>query len=701
MGGTLIIRRESALDRYIRLAQNNQAHILICFLIFLFAAALRLIYMYTTELPHEFEMRLFVSSGQALAYENSFTRLAVSRGPFYPLFLSIIIRLFGDSLETIRHAQIVVSSLTCSIVYIMGLQLSNRRVGLIGALLMCIYPPMIMFSVKTLTETFSIFMLYLSLIFLIHAIRAKTWFWFFISGFLFALTILTRVTLMTIIPFIILGLIISLERASFKQRVLYTTIFVVIFAVPLLAWNIHIPNSTFGGGGASFILDGLAFVTEPNTRGWAPEFWEITELSEFQWVNPLWWQDALSNQPLALLTAPLNLAFVHLLYPEVTWHTQVLSLTVAQTQFLHFIILMLAIPGLYLVGSRFRKHALLLAFALSQILLFGIKWIELRHNVPLMPIILYFAAVFVDDWLTRWRTNRQAAIQLGIAWLITTSLAYLTLQASLNFIVLSGLPIQFNQVGIFLTIALPVALITFGLLCWCIFQDAGNPFALRLSVAVSTLSACAMVLSYLSVVSLPGWHLWSVSTSNLDREVTQEITLPQSLDVEAIESVEVLLDLATQPMNDTISLTLNDEVLPTAVNVMPYDLSPALSIFTSFHQLEPEENPRWWSIDITDFVDVLENQEIIELQLPIDSHLRLYGGAESDGAFHGPAVNTEQVSLYRWIIIYDWRMWDYLPLASTGTESYLVDNEGNRTPIIGEWHIRLLVTMKDGDQILY
>jgi len=697
----LIIRRESTLDRYIRLVQNNQAHILIFFLIFLFAVALRLIYMYTTELPHEFEMSGFVSSGQDLAYQNAFTLLAINRGPLYPLFLSIVIRLFGDSLETIRHAQIVVSALTCSIVYIMGLQLSNRRVGLIAALFMCIYPPMIMFSVKILTEAFSIFMLYMSLVVLIHAIRAKIWIWFFISGFLFALTILTRVTLMTIVPFIILGLVINLEKVSIKQRVLYTAIFVTIFAIPLLAWNIHIPNSTFGGGGASFILDGLVFVTEPNTRGWAPELWEGIELSDFQWVNPVWWQESLSSQPLALLAAPLNLAFVHLLFAEVTWYTHVLSLTIAQTQFLHFIILMLAIPGLYLVGSRFRKHALLLAFGLSQILLFGIKWIELRHNVPLMPIILYFAAVFVDDWLTRWRTNRQAAIRLGIAWLITTSLAYLTLQADLGFIVSSGLPIQFNQLGLFLTIALPVALIAFAFLCLRIFQDVGNKFALRFSVIVSTVSACAMVLSYLSVVSLPGWHLWSVSTTNLDREVTQEIALPQSLDIEAIESIEVLLDLANQPMNEAISLTLNDEVLPTAVNVMPYDLSPALSIFTSFHQLEPEENPRWWSIDITDFVDVLENQEIIQLQLPIDSSLRLYGGVESRDFFHGPAVNTEQVSLYRWIIIYDWRMWDYLPLASTATESYLMDDEGNRTPIVGEWHIRLLVTMKNGEQILY
>lgn len=76
----------------------------------------------------------------------------VLRMPGVPVLLALGIKLFGERLFAIRILLAVVGTAGCGFIYLLGAELFDRRVGLWGAGLVAISPPMVLFSVLILSE---------------------------------------------------------------------------------------------------------------------------------------------------------------------------------------------------------------------------------------------------------------------------------------------------------------------------------------------------------------------------------------------------------------------------------------------------------------------------------------------------------------------------------------------------------------------
>ncbi len=85
----------------------------------------------------------FAAMGKSLAHGEGFDKyglLIKRRAPFYPFFISLIYRVFGDHAIFLQFAQSLLFAGTCLITYHLGCSLFNRRTGWYAGLLCALNP---------------------------------------------------------------------------------------------------------------------------------------------------------------------------------------------------------------------------------------------------------------------------------------------------------------------------------------------------------------------------------------------------------------------------------------------------------------------------------------------------------------------------------------------------------------------------------
>lgn len=128
--------------------------------------------------------------------------------PVYPLFLSIIYSIFGFTPESplfmVRIIQALIGTASILLVYLIGKEILNNRVGLISAILFAIYPPFSESVTLILTEVLYTFFFLLYLLIQLKALKSPSPVLNTLSGVLMALAILIRPTLLPLfaLPYI-------------------------------------------------------------------------------------------------------------------------------------------------------------------------------------------------------------------------------------------------------------------------------------------------------------------------------------------------------------------------------------------------------------------------------------------------------------------------------------------------------------------
>ena len=112
---------------------------------------------------HYHALALNLLHGHGFAWEPG--NLTSIRPPLYPAFMALVWRLTGtESLLVIRFAQVVVALGNVYLVYRLGLLLFDRRVALLAASGLCLYPSLLAFNVFILTEVLFTFLLTLTVL---------------------------------------------------------------------------------------------------------------------------------------------------------------------------------------------------------------------------------------------------------------------------------------------------------------------------------------------------------------------------------------------------------------------------------------------------------------------------------------------------------------------------------------------------------
>jgi len=87
--------------------------------------------------------------------------------PVYPLILPALFFFFGESYFPIRLLQVALGAGVCVVTYLITGKILGRSVGLVAALIVCVYPPLVMYTRPIMTEALYTFLMSLLVLLLV------------------------------------------------------------------------------------------------------------------------------------------------------------------------------------------------------------------------------------------------------------------------------------------------------------------------------------------------------------------------------------------------------------------------------------------------------------------------------------------------------------------------------------------------------
>ena len=225
--------------------------------------------------------RVTSDSSYALQREVDATHAGFFWQPFfYPFFLSVVYFFAGPSILTAKIVQMAIGGATCSLTYLLGRVVFSRKVGVVAAVIVAFYGPLIFLEGELLGEGLAAFWS-LVLILLFLRLRGARSYWTPLAiGFFGAVAVLTRPTFL---PFLIAASIWAawvLYRAGGRGKLLPALCnglagFIIV-AFPV-AWLNYSRTGNFAilpsSGGINFYIGNNPDVSKTLTirPGWA---WE-------------------------------------------------------------------------------------------------------------------------------------------------------------------------------------------------------------------------------------------------------------------------------------------------------------------------------------------------------------------------------------------------------------------------------------------
>lgn len=158
--------------------------------------------------------------------------------PGYPVFLSILYRVFGTSILVYAIPQIILGGATCYLVYVIARNAFSSKIGLLACFLLAIYHPLIWWTSYIRAETLFIFLLLLTIVFLMKAVQKNLDLKYIIfSGIALGMSCLCRTVVMYLPIFIVSYFVILSVKKDKKRLFLSTVVFLLTFCVTLAPWS--------------------------------------------------------------------------------------------------------------------------------------------------------------------------------------------------------------------------------------------------------------------------------------------------------------------------------------------------------------------------------------------------------------------------------------------------------------------------------
>jgi 4-amino-4-deoxy-L-arabinose transferase-like glycosyltransferase len=212
--------------------------------------------------------------------------------PVYPIFVAAL-RLCHLPLYFVKIVQCIIAALTCLIIYHICKRAFNDKIGICAAFLWAIYPYSVTHTQaledSTLMVMFSTLGILASLVF----VSKKTYLTAVILGVICGISILTRSTFISFMPFLFLWLFLYL-RMKYLRHIVIAAVAILLVVTPWFIRNyLHLGYITLGGRGGMGMWTGNNPYTNPLLKAnLGPDYlihWEgyfITGNSSFKDVTP-------------------------------------------------------------------------------------------------------------------------------------------------------------------------------------------------------------------------------------------------------------------------------------------------------------------------------------------------------------------------------------------------------------------------------
>ena len=333
--------------------------------------------------------------------------------PGQPFFLATIYSVFGYNTQIACIFQAFISSLTCIIIYYIGKSVLNKKIGIISGFIAAIYPTFIIYSGQLLTETLFIFLLPLSILYLLKVHEEPSAKNLIITGVSFGLATLVRPIILGFIPLILIWMLLSSKDRK-KNLMRFVAIFVIMMVVvspwTIRNYNVHHDFVLVSlNGGCCFWMgnnpDATGRVLEQGNDAMLWTIWNMTDDEvardklfykkglEFIKENPSKFL-VLSIKKFAYFWGFILPFFTCYLYDYfINPIPKGLFMVLAPLTVLPYaIVLPFAIFGIIFYQKRDRKAYLLFLLIFYYILIHSIILGSARYHLPLVPFSIIFAA---------------------------------------------------------------------------------------------------------------------------------------------------------------------------------------------------------------------------------------------------------------------------------------------------------------------
>ncbi|MGH7871292.1 MAG: tetratricopeptide repeat protein [Candidatus Binatia bacterium] len=394
--------------------------------IFAIAFVLRLLYLYQIQsIPLFYHL-----AGDGRTYDEWAQRIAAGdwlgsgvfyQAPLYPYFLGLLQLFFGHNLWLIRVLQIVLGSLSCVLIFLIGQKLFSRGAGIAAGLFLAFYAPAIFFDALIEKSNLDVFLLTSLLVLLIGAMQRQHWSQWLTAGAVLGLLGLNRenaLVLVVVVPFWIASYF-SLQ--SLQTRATWTGLF--LGGLLLILLPVGLRNFAVGGEfklttsqfGANFFIgnnpgaDGTygsvqRIIGEPQlegndaarlaeraagrkmTPGEVSDFWLQKALSYIR-AQPGEWFKLLTKKSLMVWNArEVEDSDDFYIYSRWSW----LLTFVGWVN--HFGVLApVAAVGVWLTRGQWRRLWILYAIVVSFAGSVAVFYVFGRYRFPLVPLLALFA----------------------------------------------------------------------------------------------------------------------------------------------------------------------------------------------------------------------------------------------------------------------------------------------------------------------
>lgn len=326
------------------------------------------------------------------------------RPPAYPLFLAAIYAVWGHSHTAVQVTQVAIGALSVIVLFFIVYRM-YRPAAWPAAVIAALYEPLVSVCSEVMSECLFIFFVLLAL----WAIRdeQQRWQMLALGGLATGLAALTRPVGLLLLPALCL-----VALCQGRPMVWRTVAWVVLTAVVvILPWTVRnaavhgafVPISTHGG----FIV-ARSNAEDPawrQERGWGIDRAVFEAMPTEVERDRFWWKqgrDFITSHPLEYgrLVFERLLRFLYFFRP---------SYNGAFAMILPF-----ALLGLWRYGWRTEFRLASAFIGVSTLVFCTLLYGSTRFRLPLEPLLIGFAAVYLSDAWSRWSHRRWGGVVGGV-----------------------------------------------------------------------------------------------------------------------------------------------------------------------------------------------------------------------------------------------------------------------------------------------
>lgn len=407
-----------------------------------------------------------VEWARAFAHGRDFQPGPFFRAPLYPWFLGLVFRLFGEGLLLPRLIQAVLGTISVALVHAIGARAFDRRTGLLAALMAATYWMLIYFEGELLLPVLEVLFDLLAIWLSLRAGERPSFVRCALAGLAWGVASIVRPNVLLFAPFVAVWIAVRKDPTSLTQgtqvvRAARAAVFGLALSLPILpitAYNRLVGNDSvlissqagvnlwIGNNPAS---DGSSAIV-PGTRAdwWGGYHDQIrqAEVAEGRSLKPSEVSDWYTKKALGFVRAEPSKALRHLLFKlRLFWMDFELGNNQDERFFayrfgplLRFlplgfgVLAPLSILGLVLSAPGLRRRWPLWGFVPVYTASVVAFFVCSRFRVPVLPVLMVFAAHSLWWCLDAWRSGRRGRVLVALAAALVMAVLVRILPAGLD-----------------------------------------------------------------------------------------------------------------------------------------------------------------------------------------------------------------------------------------------------------------------------